>query len=189
MPRKALPPAEVDPERERQLEEGRRRAAEEEAFETGTHGSVRHDLYAASSVAVNALRSEMEKGGRSAVSAALGVLDRTGHPPVRKVETEDRQAPRGDRAIEDAIRGLLEVPEEILLGLFARMLQARPDLIQAAQAAPPLQLEAEVVEDEPQEPEPDEEPLGGPSAAELLESMRFRVDDESILPAGELDQP
>jgi len=79
MPRKALPPAEVTragtPAR-RGPAPRRRRGS----LETGTHGSVRHDLYAASSVAVNALRSEMEKGGRSAVSAALGVLDRTAIP-------------------------------------------------------------------------------------------------------------
>jgi len=64
------------------------------------------------------------------------------------------------------------------------MLQARPDLIQAAQARTPLQLEAEVVEDEPQEPEPTRSRLAG-LRCRASRVMRFRVDDESILPAGE----
>ena len=90
---KKLAASGADPEREAQMREGRRRAALErvESFdEDDIHDRTRKILHAASQSAAETLLEATSVGGidKNQIIAAGSVLDRTGHPPTRKIVNE-----------------------------------------------------------------------------------------------------
>lgn len=132
----------LDPEVETQLAEGRRRAYLEANEEVALHERARADLHYLKAQAVDTLDKAMMNVAwcpscktqgltvdKTAVAAALGVLDRAGFPPIKGLLIESRVAPQGDQDLHDRAVQALKVLDPDDVGMIvARLIEVRPEV-------------------------------------------------------------
>lgn len=141
--------------------------------EDDIHAIVRQELYKASQEAPKTLKREMRKGGKGAVAAATVALDRTGHPPTKKVLKEEQKQRQGT-AIEQALAELAEIPDDLLLPIMAHIIQQKPGFLEKAKTAAFQAIEEDVIDIEPTSIEERN------SASRFLEEARVTIGSHNI---------
>lgn len=134
-------PNEFSEELRRQQAEGVARSHLEDHEELELHEGARHDLHYLKAQAVATLQKAMLNTGtcphcgeyglvveKTAVVAAMGVLDRSGLPPAKDIRVEDKRQVLGEVDILKRAVGALVTLEPEQLGLIvAHILDQRPD--------------------------------------------------------------
>ena len=142
-------PAVVSSELARQRAEGISRAYLEEHVELDLHETARSELHHLKAQAVATLATAMQNTARcptcketnvpvdkTAVTAALGVLDRAGLPPMREVTVKDARASLPDQDISRrAIAALVTLDVDEIGLIVLTLLEERPDARPALERA------------------------------------------------------
>ena len=132
-----------DPERASQAVEGRKRSFLEAHEEVQLHEATRHDLHHLKLKAAETLEKGMDNAAwcprcnapglvvdRTAIVAALGVLDRTGFPMVKGLLVEERRTTQlGDKDLLDrAVQALKVLEPDDVAAIVAKLVELRPEV-------------------------------------------------------------